>query len=590
MADTTHTIGSTGVVKKLVDLGDDTYADAVVDFNNGSIAETAAVLAAPTGSDGGLGKLPATIANTEFFYVRCDTSARPYTYVDWIVSHAQQADLAFYKSQSIVDEVTLTLASFADSNTAVLNGLTYTGEETADDAAYASRKFLTGVGDTDDAAALAALINADYAVTTAGTSVAATDKLTVTTDEGAHVITAAAAADYPASKYKLSSTQATELTSIVAAINHKDTVTFQQDATAFAATNPAVDEAGDYALSIELIADHNTHTASTVFHYAATAAAASTAATTEETLVAQVNVARTAMLAHYADASAHGVADATNLATVAATSACTDAATARTLVNALAAAHLAHIATAKRAAGDTVTVNGLVFTAKTGAADAATRKFSIDTSADATGASFIAVANDATYGVPGLTATNASGVVSFARDSEDDTVTVSVANAATHPHQVMTIEAAGGVPGVVAAETGATGELSITPTWSEALTVTEAGTKLTVVDIDNPGILAAAALAVVTLTPGTPAGTDGELATVIYATAAANCTVDESATLAGLMIDSGTTAVADEAATTGTAGTIEPAQAVGGYKYCYLKFTADNATPQAVSISAVKRI
>ena len=29
MADTTHTIGSTGIVKKLVDLGDGTYADAV---------------------------------------------------------------------------------------------------------------------------------------------------------------------------------------------------------------------------------------------------------------------------------------------------------------------------------------------------------------------------------------------------------------------------------------------------------------------------------------------------------------------------------------------------------------------------------
>ena len=86
MADTTHTIGSTGIVKKLADLGDGTYADAVVNYGSGGVAEAVNVLAAPTGSDGGLGKLAATMANTEVIYVRADTSSRPYTYVDWIVS------------------------------------------------------------------------------------------------------------------------------------------------------------------------------------------------------------------------------------------------------------------------------------------------------------------------------------------------------------------------------------------------------------------------------------------------------------------------------------------------------------------------
>ena len=56
---------------------------------------------------------------------------------------------------------------------------------------------------------LAALINADYAVATAGTSVAGTDKLTFVTDEGTFTITAAAAADYPAGKYGLSGTVGT---------------------------------------------------------------------------------------------------------------------------------------------------------------------------------------------------------------------------------------------------------------------------------------------------------------------------------------------------------------------------------------------
>ena len=116
------------------------------------------------------------------------------------------------------------------------------------------------------------------------------------------------------------------------------------DATTIAATNPAVTEANSYALSIELIADHNTHTASLAYHQAATAAVTSTAATTEATLIAQVNKIRTGMLAHYADAASHGgIADATRLALVAATTAATDAATAIVLENLLVQYHAAHI-------------------------------------------------------------------------------------------------------------------------------------------------------------------------------------------------------------------------------------------------------
>ena len=58
MANTTHTIGSTGIVKKLVDLGDGTYADAVVVYGTsggGQIAADEVILAKGTGSAGGLG-------------------------------------------------------------------------------------------------------------------------------------------------------------------------------------------------------------------------------------------------------------------------------------------------------------------------------------------------------------------------------------------------------------------------------------------------------------------------------------------------------------------------------------------------------
>ena len=116
------------------------------------------------------------------------------------------------------------------------------------------------------------------------------------------------------------------------------------DATSLSATAPAVTEANDFALCIELMGDHNTHTASVAYHVAATASVASTAATSEATLVAQLNLYRLAQLAHYADSAAHGgMTDTVNLAIVAATVPCTTSATAHTLVNVLYPAHVAHL-------------------------------------------------------------------------------------------------------------------------------------------------------------------------------------------------------------------------------------------------------
>ncbi|MDD2756889.1 MAG: hypothetical protein PHS80_15355 [Methanothrix sp.] len=457
MANTTYTIGSTGVKKPLVDVGSSTYADGVVDISGG-YAATEIIPAKATGSTGGLGKI-ANLANTEAIYVRVDASDIPYGAVDWRIQCAKQHDVQLYKARSIVDSVTLTLASFVDTNTIVLNGLTYTGESTAGDVEWSKREFKCQGTDAADAAALAAIINADYSVVTAGTSVAGTDKLTITTDEGEFNIVAAAAADYPAGKYKLDATAATERASIVLAINHKDNVT-----------------------------------------------------------CASVAVA------------------------------------------------------------DTVTVGGITYTAAA-SEDTDAHEFAQITSNDATGTSLAACVN-ADTATHGITAANVSGVVSFTRGSESATVGLASSNATR-----LKTEAAGGVPGVIATANGTTAELSITPTWTSVLTVTETGDRLTVTDIDCPGVLAAAADAVVTLTPGTPAGTDGELATVIQATAAANCTVSQAATLLGLSIDGA--ANSNVAINNTTAGTLYT-QDVKGWEYLYAGITAD-ADAATVVVGATLR-
>lgn len=438
-------------------------------------ADTVTVLAAPTGSEDGLGKLAATLANTEVIYVRYACPDLPYSNVDWIVSHAQQADLVYYKAQSIVDEVTLTLADIANTETFLINGLTYTAATAGVTVLASGRKFPIGDDDTADAANAVKIINADYSVVTAGTSVAATDKLVITTDEGAHTIVAkATSASYTTGQYLLNSTQATELASIILAINHTQNVTC-----------------------------------------------------------------------------------------------------------------------ASAQAGDTVTINGLVFTGHATTTTEANREWDIADD-NAAAAALVTCINDATYGVPGVTASATGATVYLYRDSEDDSITLTSSNAT----RLACVTTVGGVPGVTAVATGASGELTITPTWTSVLTVTEAGDRLTVTDIDNPGIYATSAEGVITLVPGGPASQDEdayELATVISAvtgTAAGHCAVSQAATLAGLMIDtaSGTAgATANEAATTGTAGTIHT-QAIAGYPYCYLGLTADNATPQAVSVSVKPRL
>ena len=422
------------------------------------------IIAESTGAEGKYAKVPATDA----LYASVDATG--YTTAIWRVLTDKDHQVDFYRAITRPDSVTLTLSGFTEADTIVINGATITGESTANTAAYATRKSNTAGGtDTLDATALAALINADYAVSTAGTSVAATDKLVITTDEGAHTIVAAATANYPNHQYGLNATAATEAASIIAAINHKDNVTC------------ATASAGD---TVTIVKDGTTYTF--------TGHATTTTEANREWDIADNNTAAAA------------------------------------------------IATC---------------------------------------------VNDSTYGVPGVTASASSAVVSFARDTQDDTFTLTTSNSTR-----LKTEAAGGVPGVIAAATGVSAELSITPTWSKVCTVTESGDRLTVTDIDIPGVYATSAEGVVTLVPGTPASqTEGDMAAIISASASAHVTISQAATLLGLYKDTFTTgAAADTGENNLTGGTLYEQSVLGyPYLYCVVTNTDEAAAATLVGVTLI---
>lgn len=92
----------------------------------------------------------------------------------------------------------------------------------------------------------------------------------------------------------------------------------------------------------------------------------------------------------------------------------------------------ATILLASAIATNKVTINGLVFEGKAGAADLPTRKFSIDTSDTAAALSLVACVNDATYGVPGVTASASTGTVTLtANDPAKTTISITAATPTT---------------------------------------------------------------------------------------------------------------------------------------------------------------
>jgi hypothetical protein len=80
---------------------------------------------------------------------------------------------------------------------------------------------------------------------------------------------------------------------------------------------------------------------------------------------------------------------------------------------------------------ETVTVNGLVFTAHTDTTTLATRTFAIDGTDTADAVEFCKCVNDPTYGVPGVTATNALGVVTLKSTIPNETLITAVSGDAT---------------------------------------------------------------------------------------------------------------------------------------------------------------
>lgn len=213
MADTTHTIGSTGVVKKLVDLGDGTYADAVADCNPALSTEVVVAGAASV-----LGKI-GTIIDQETVYVRMPASAA--RDIEWRVKADVVHDVQKYKARSIVDSVTLTLAGLDDTNVITINGIDFTAEDTEIECLRSAYKFYTGgADDTADALDLAAAINVGKYILLTSANVADTvivNGLTFTA-----LGTAGTAA---LRQFDQSGTDAQDATALAARINHKATVT-----------------------------------------------------------------------------------------------------------------------------------------------------------------------------------------------------------------------------------------------------------------------------------------------------------------------------------------------------------------------------
>lgn len=89
--------------------------------------------------------------------------------------------------------------------------------------------------------------------------------------------------------------------------------------------------------------------------------------------------------------------------------------------------------------GDTVTINGITFTAHTDTTTAADREFSIAGNDSADADELVSLINDATYGVDGVTASNNAGTITLTVDEPGElTLTIS---ASSSTFTIATVEA-----------------------------------------------------------------------------------------------------------------------------------------------------
>lgn len=89
--------------------------------------------------------------------------------------------------------------------------------------------------------------------------------------------------------------------------------------------------------------------------------------------------------------------------------------------------------------GETITINGLLFTAHTDTTVLADRQFSIATGDTESATELCKCINDPTYGVPGILAESALGVVQLTSESPGETLITAVSTDATFT--VVTVEA-----------------------------------------------------------------------------------------------------------------------------------------------------
>ncbi|GAI07193.1 unnamed protein product, partial [marine sediment metagenome] len=89
--------------------------------------------------------------------------------------------------------------------------------------------------------------------------------------------------------------------------------------------------------------------------------------------------------------------------------------------------------------GETITINGLLFTAHGTVTDIPNRQFSIATGDTEAAVEFCLCVNNATYGVPGVLAESSAGVVQLTSESPGETLITAVSTDATFT--VVTVEA-----------------------------------------------------------------------------------------------------------------------------------------------------
>ncbi len=513
------------------------------------------ILAGSTSRTGLIG----TVGNAEYIYVRAAADGK--SAVDWRIEGDQKHDVYFYKARTPVDTVTVTLggAALDNGDVQVVNGKTFTAHTNTTVAATGQYAI---DGDTAaDCVELAKVLAPGKAITLA--SVVAADTVTVNgvTFTGHATTTTAASRQFDIAP------DATAAAGLVTCINHKDNMTLS-----------GVDVADTVTISD---------------------------GTTSKTYTAAAS----------ADVPA-GVFDQSG----------TDSQCGDSLV--LCINHKDTITTASAIAGDKVTINGLTFEGKASTAVYPQRKFSIDTGDPETGTSLAAAINDAVWGVPGVTATATATGVTLAPDTPDQTITMVAGTGGTNSHtRIVCVAANGvpgltavnasgvvsltrnyeaatvsmsasdtsivcvtarGVPGVLAAATDG-GEVIVTPVWKgETITVTSSDDTIKYVDYGLPGCSVASTATTVVITPDMDSP---EPCTCIYAVISSNTAADEFAvangTKAYLLTDDTTVAdVADNSATTGTTYV----QNTDNYPYLYVGVMNDSGGAAAnLTVGATAR-